>query len=1096
MSCHQQSQLLHGLGYGDTNSNDSASKIPIKYNVTKLKNYQNPATPEWIDPTYTLPYLGDTPLCVPEYTCGDGSNGERWCYPDIDETFFTSSLASDVTFSVNTKFKNYYSQSNDTQSFSCNPQYGWRSILGQSLYFVGQYDYISRHWMKDDSMDWCCNCAGAGNGGFHHADYSPILTKYRTLTGQSNLEYSVDNYTVTTADTPTQCCCSTNDGCCPSCGCNQGDLGCQCTEDYCVYKTYADTTTYTAYGNAAVSVDIYGNISGSCDSGSAGFCEGADPEVIDICLEKAAQDGFSGVLNANLNYTTLQQLWCEEMRTWWGCEGCRPPDVLDWDETTGTGHAEWHTTIYDYDGCGCIVNTRNVIQHEMTLGTYHFESHTYGVKNIILSQCPCDGYVPDWVEIAHQTWDFGATAMDWEIYGFNPSWSNTFVGTRTGEGSLEDSYSFNEIYEDLNKNILSQWDLGSDAQLPWQTNINKTKVPWVGRDCGMNVPILPYCDSTVTYTGEIVGGPAPEGIDRVWNPSHPNYCVCDNIYNPGDYCMYIANYGQWSTDGCGVPRATRWTNTLLANNLMDGAFCGQGWMYTMPCKSNANGPVQIKDECVYAMKYAEVVFSNGKQSYNLIRPCESDRWQISASHSNCISSSDAFPVITIGDAPNNILLDVPVAVYGIGDKDGVYNISAVGANTITLGSQIVSSSQFPYNPWNEAGSGWVGSIRWTGVPGICGQAGIVRAEVVDTGSVEITLDKATWLVNHDLIEVHESRLIGLNGLYDKIKMLDPYTIFISQSGVTQPVGTVAKGGFVKEPFSPPSDWNSTTPKYQLVSKKWNYNFRDIGEYYRLSSSYAYEIDQVKCDPNPCGLGYADCVPCTPTPIPTNPRLANLSCSIPQSVTTQSCETLTLKYNHCGATAIYYSPNSESFVSGSQNAGWFRPGIDGPVWDDKYETLWQGLPQQLMDDPLAPYVPCYCTAEYDPDTEEFIGYNCNTCQYLPDDGTCKTDQAEPCINYYPSVDQFEAICDIPPGAPTLMPGTIIGCGTTQPPKCTNKNICDAPFSPSDFPSEDTCNPYLVNVFSQPWVLVMRKSQCVCEDGRFAEQYQRNGIVCEN
>lgn len=658
MPCQPKNTIF--LEPGDIDNYDAeAAAVKIKYNTTRLKQYSS-SNPPWIPVESLPPPVQYTPFCVPDYKCGDGVNAQPWCWP-VDDTYYQPcATGSFPIYGVGgMHWHNCYSQSNDTGSALCLLR-GHKEVYGSGIW-LGRYGYTSRMLMKDDSMGWCCSCAGAGHGGFHKPDFTPDQTKYRTISADTTLEYNSDNYDFWTSPTPTECCCI-NDGtgdCCPDCGCAEGDDSCECTWGNCWTKTYTGTDTYTAYGTSTCTIDKYGNLHGSCTSGSSGWCAWAEgnPDYMYSCLANAAADGFAGVGAAESNYTSLIGMWCEGIRQWVGCEGCHYPDVLDWDDSTGTGHAEWHTTIHDTNGCGCIIASHDVIVFEMTLTQTSFDSTTYGINNIVTSGCPCDGYSPEWIVIATSHTDYGMTSMHAHNYGFNPSWSSAFRGTRDTEGSMADPYSPNEVYNDVVNNLLSTWDLGSTIQYPWQNDGAKTHGPWVCRDATGGAPSIGYCSSSNTYTGRICGAPAVEGIDRVWNPSAPVICVCDDPNDPGNYCQYTDHYGQWSTEGCGVPRATQWLDTFQANNFMDGAMVGSNFMYSMPCRNNSNGPSKISDDVIWACKTAEILIPT-IQEFAYARPCGSDRWQISSSGTNCIREfSESKVTIDVGEyggGPNYI----------------------------------------------------------------------------------------------------------------------------------------------------------------------------------------------------------------------------------------------------------------------------------------------------------------------------------------------------------------------------------------------------------------------------------------------------------
>ena len=1097
MPCQPKNIIF--LEPGDINNFDeAAAKVKIKYNRTQLKNYNtsSPPPPEWIDVESLPPPVQYTPFCVPDYQCGDGVNGLQWCWP-VDDTYYKPCLTGsfDIYGVGGMQWHNCYSQSNDTGSSLCLLR-GHKEVYASGIW-LGRKSYTSRELMKDDSFGWCCSCLGAGQGGFHKPDYAPDNVKYRTVNADATVEYSQDNYDVTIDPNQVECCCLNNGVDCG--GCSEGSDGCECTWGSCVYKNYTDTTTYTAFGSSTCTIDKYGNLHGSCTSGSSGWCHDDNPDYQYACLANAAADGFSGCGVADTNYTFLIGMWCAGIKTWVGCEGCHEPDVLSWDDSTGTGHAEWHVTIYDYDGCGCITNTRDEIQFEMTLTQTSFDSHTYGVNNIRTSVCPCDSYSPEWIEIANSHADYSATSTHASSFGFNPSWSNAFIGTRTSEGSLADPYTPDEVYDDVVNNLLSTWDLGSTIQYPWQNDGAKTKGPWVSRDATGGAPSIGYCSSSNTYTGRIIGAPAPEGLDKCWNPSAPVMCVCDDPNNPGNYCQYIDHYGQWSTDGCGVPRATQWLDTFQSNNIPDGAFVGTNFMYTMPCRDNSNGPSKISDDVIWACKTAEILMPN-IQEFAYSRPCGSDRWQVSSSGTNCIrgftGDTVTIDVGEYGGGPNYIQMG-NVSICGTGDRDGIYKVTGLGADTITVGDCLVSASSFPFNPYFNCGTGFIGQVKWKSVPGICGSASIDSIKIDDSGSAIITLTEGSWLISGDQVIVYGANgMTGVNGVQTLYMMDDDSTTFKLDGSTASGSLKLNSLPYIICPFTPDPKWAITDPQGNFMVKKWSYNFRDVGEYYRLLNSYPYEVDQMQCGdwPQPA---------CVPTPIPTNPRTNQ--CGLDQNVTTMSCVTMNLKLSQCKPNAIYFSPNIESFNDGSdvviaKNGGWFTAGPDGPYADSQYGTMWQAIAQQTIDDPLAPYVPCLCGPDVDPNTE-YVSYDCNACSYAQDDGTCQPDQngdqelGIPCIKHYPATNQYSAECTYPSGSPHLPPGINFGCATTPPANCTDKNVCSAPYAPADFPDGDTCNPYLVNVVEAPWLLMENKESCVCGGGTWADYYSRNGVTCQ-
>lgn len=1074
---------------------EDVAKIKQKVNVTKMKDYHTGSCGQWVSVYPTIEDPSSQPDCSPYsslsfpiYVCGnldDGcTNDSIFCTKDVDNSYFQPTPAGSGSFTVYTlaggAFTNNYSQSLTTGSAPCR-LLGFKNVYANKLW-QGRKSYCSRDLMKADSWDWCCLC------GFHDYDPTPDNTKYLTVTGESTLTYASDNYDVVIGTTPIACCCLVGVECCPSCGCTGGDTNCECSTGYCITKTYTGTTTVSAFGNATGHVDIYGNTSGTCSSGSSGGCSSGTPDDQYQCRKGLAEDGFSGVGIADADYTNIGFKWCSYIESF--SFGGNPPDVVTGDEATGTWHLEWHTTVNDYDGCGCVTATHNYILYSMDISEFHFEVHTYGIKNILLSSCPCDPFVPDWIELSHETIDWSCTGVSSEQYGFNPSWSNAFIGTRNSGGSLSDTYTANQVYSDV-VNLLSQWDMGNDKIYPWRNSSTKTKGPLVTRDETSAIPSTALCaPSTNTYTGRILGAPAPEGIDHVWNPSAKNYCVCDSLVQPGCFDFYPQTDGQWSDAGCEVPRATQWLNTFQSNNVPDGAFVMSNQFYTFPSTCNSNGPARIFDDAVWACKYAEVI--PPIQAYNWFRPCAADRFQITSSGTNCLISFSA-SVATIdtgfgGLTPNIINNFSPVAIMGTGLEDGIYQVASIGADTVTVGNCMMSASDFPYDPFFEDGTGWIGNLRWNSVHNLCGSQSIQSVDI-SASVATINFTDPQWLISGDQIIVDKCQ--GLTGINNSV-----FTVYMINNQNYRLVGSVVSGsyqgsGYAYSPFAPALTWNSVAPQMEFVSKKWSYNFHDVGEYYRVSGSIVFVGGESGCD----GV-----TPCYTPGFPPNPRTNQ--CGIDQTVTEMKCETIKLGQQFCRPNVVYYSPNatSESFAAGSKNAGWYRNGPDGPPCDSIYGTLWQAIPQRNMNDPLAPFVPCLCQADVDPDTSE-THYDCTICQYVQDDGTCQADEPGdpdfgiPCVHYYPHVDQFEARCAAPEGAPSLPPEAVIGCATTPPAACAGHAICTAPLAPQSFSEEESCNPYEVFVFEDPWILLQLEEACVCANGRFADNYARNGVQCQ-
>ena len=1098
---------MDSIGCGNQSVNPLAG-VKIKYNNTQMMDYHTATCHNFVPVFTTLPLSQNTPFCVPAYDCGDCTNDENWCFPNIDPSYFYSGDGTgSVSFEVAAIWNNTYSQSNDTMSFtSCNTL-GFKRVVASKAW-QGIHSFTSNVWGKPDFVDWCCD-------GCTKKEYDTTVdnTKYRTVSAWATWDVHGHNFpTHVPSGDPYECCTCIDSNCQP---CTCGDDGCPTcgTPDGCTCQCYTGTDAgYKDYGGAASStdtVDIYGNHTGTCASSSYGgdtysSCNG-DPDCIAAADAYLAGAVFGMMSEGNTNWIALISIFsgyaCGE-----GSLGV-PYSV----ESAGPG--SWtlkYQGTYDclnFSGCGCCTDDpvggtydRAIISItptdvDVVLNTVSIGGHFYD-----LDYCSDSGTHKEVFQKQHDHWSFSATTYDHtsdKVYNdYSPSsgYNNTHAHVE-----LSDPYTSQDTYNEIVK-LMATWDMGNDKVYPWRNSANKTIGPYVHYDEVASAPSIgQWCNtgSQPHYTGRIIGAPGPEGIDRIWNPTHPNWCVCDDPNSPGNFCIYIDSYGAWSTE-CEVPRATEWISWRDANQMADGAFVGAGFFWSMPCVDNSTGPVQlISDPILWGAKYSELIFP--RQSVNYFRPGGIDRIQPSASLSWCATGSSANTIELQTPMPN--FDSEPIIVAGVGGiDDGVYSANW-GGTTITLTGTVASGSWFPTPTMPYPGTGCVARLQWPGMTtGICGRLQVLTATRPSSSfpyTCSVELPGAYWFNNDKVTITNCNGGLNINGTWT-VTPIDAFHIVL-QGSQTKPDATYFGQGQIQNLFAPDWKWNDTSPKGDFQVLQWLYNYRDIGEWYRVTGSAVWNSGLAQsCCPSPgCGNSCPPTCDCPQPAVPTHPR--QNQCGLDENVATMSCDTTCLNYNVCAPMVAYFSPNygSESFSKdSSRNYGFQFPGMD-----TNYGSMWRGIFRQTIDDPYYVAPPCPCSPDTDPESL-ITTYDCSNCQWIMDDGTCQTDQPGdedlgiPCIKYFPHVPQYEARCEVPTGAPPLVLPAKMGCVTTANPDCINKTVCQAPQSPNTFPLVSACNAgiYLQYPYEYPWILLQLEESCVCADGRFADIYASNGINC--
>ena len=1030
---------------GSSNSNFGTK---IKYNITMMEDYSAPY--DWIEP-YPLAEQISSPDCSPYnagapdyFVCGDGMNDFLYCYPSLTQSLFKPCPTG--SFSVGNYF-NCYSQSNDTSSqLECVRNLGHKEVYASKLW-QGARSFTWSGYGVWDSFDWCCN--NCGWQGLQTGSAAIDNTKYLTKSGSSYHNVHTDFYDVEYYEPGGQFCCD------ESGFCECGTPGCGETNNIvCFTSTFTHDTDVGGTANAITTVDKYGNTTiATCNSSSHG-CEG---------------DGFCEAFRANMamamiggatNPTALLAEYCSTLEDLVIASG--QPDVIEGSVGGNSYHLEWHTDVeLCMSPCGIPGATTSELLYSMDITGTSFDLYTYGLQ-FRRNGCNNDDPVcSTWIQTSHKHIQYSATdySLTEDITGIGSYSLNQLYHGEVQE-SFSDPYTSDEVNEDVTT-LLATWDFGDDKVYPWKDALDVNTGPVVTRNEGMASPSIPLCITGNLYTGKIFGEPGPEGIDKIWDPTHKNYCTCESTIQPGCYAFYIKDWGAWSTS-CGVPRATQWLNSYESNNIPQGAFLSSNQFWTFPDTCNSAGPQKYMDDRLWGCKYAEIIFP--KQSFNYIRPCGIDRLQISSSTNRCIVSiTDDVVAIEPTATPFIQFTNTDkLLICGVTAYNGLWSGSRDSDYQITLHEpRIASASQFPAMPYDNCGTGMIAALRYPNMKqGLCGPVNIDGVTSgSDGGKITCSIDAQTYLITGDVVKI--SGALGatsINGNHTII-VTDDYLVitpYIVLNDVTGPLPAYSGGGTMYSAFAPDPVWNDIESKNDFTYKTWRNDFRAIGEYYRVFNLIAWNEGL----PNCAGDG-----PCTNVPpTPTMPK------AIPMK-----CTTTCIPSNPCSAVVAYFSPNSESFIA-SKNLGW--PAFSTVGIDSIYGSLWQGAVVQSMDDPYWQIPPCPCTHIVDIDLgiDEF---SCNG-SWTEDTGECLNDQLLPPVKYYAARDQFEARCAVPTDAPPLMPGVTMNSDST-PPSAYNT-----------FDEETNCLSLKTVVYAAPWYTLRLKENCNCQAGRFADNYTANGV----
>lgn len=1038
--CEKNASVYLG---GCTNQKKSSlDGISVKHNTTKVKNYASPASPLYIDP-YEQPEQDTAPDCSgyhsSVYTCGDFENGFVPCGLPL-----TTSLSySGSTFPVGTKYYNSYTVS-DTEkvSYSSCRSVGTKQVYANKTW-QGRYGYTSRMWGGIDSMTWCCNCQ------IHDYNPSPETVKYLAMEANSSKHihtvlYKNESQTIN------------GQVCCPNSEPPPNEI---CSDNVCVSWEYDRETDYRGEASNSTHVDKHGNFYVDTATSSSSGISDPDPEIEHALQEAFANDAWLMLDKANGNILFIRDFYCDLINT------MPPPDIQTGTDTSF--RAEWQDVNECYDQCGNLTSSETytflAIEVDLEAGT--FEKWTWG-KKPPKNHCTSDGTCHTIVQTSYEKYEYHSTSMLWN-YQATGIGSLSFDQNEQSsvQGILQTPYSLSEVQSTM-QSLLGEWDLGDDARLPWRIALD-LQGPLVSYDEGGAAPYVLETDSNIQYSGRLMGRPAPVGISPgVWNPEHKNYDYCESSdgFQPCDV-KYTETLGAWS-NSVGIPCASQWLTKWQINQMPGfGAWVGMNFFWTTPSTCNSTGPTAIYDDVVWGSKVA-IIIHHERKSYNYSKPCGDSRFQIAQGTDRCIASVAG---MTLTLEPNgsatNIRTGDKVFVGGTGTVDGIWTATKDSDYQITLNNCIVSASMLPSSPIENCGSGVVAKLRFQHLPpAICGRVDIVS--ITNTAPVVCTLAEPQFLTNSDKVIITGAEGASINGLWS-VEVNDPSTITLL--GSSAPGGAYkANAGQIYSPSAPDWRWNDDKSHREHRLLEFYLNQREAGEYARiLTHNDEWLSPGTDCEGNPCTL----------QDLPPNPRTGQASLGLDQDVFSMVCSTKCQKVTPCSPMVAYFSPNSESFPSTAVNYGFPTVAILDPSYGG---IKWFGTIVQTDTDYLWQAPPCPCS-------EDAGHYGCNE-PWRMDDGSCTDSE----FAFSP---QVEARGEPVEGSPALPNGVYIGCLTPSDIASgkTNGNICSSPAHDANANTK-TFDPIISYPPYHP--LFLRELGCVCSSGTFADNYMRDGVLCDD
>lgn len=686
----------------------------------------------------------------------------------------------------------------------------------------------------------------------------------------------------------------------------------------------------------------------------------------------------------------------------------------------------------------------------------------------------------DWaINVSRSNTGYTASlTLDYTYLDFAPGFCDTYDG---GESyhleysvtvMLTNPYTINDVLSDA-KSLSNTWNLADDAQYPWRTDENCFIAPHVSYSESPS-PVIPivaspdncsYTDpASASYNGSVLGAPLPAGYGQgsprgVWDFYHDNwyrrFCADDPTPHWAQAAETIGSF----TPSYLPANAPRWTPEILI-----GADVPYIW----------NQPFVLADATgVFLQKWCETIVE--RPSYDFARPYGYDKFLIDEDHVYQITSVSG-STVTLVNWDNSAVTSLPFTgadivgpVTGPSGR-GFYAVSAVGTNTVTLGTfKFLAPSDWTSQASDIDTSICFGKLRFPTCPGF---GNLLRATPIapSTYNASATYAKGDCVTDGgtDYVSLQDTNtghtpgssptywLAGAAMLYpttttiqtgEKIDLLAAGLSAIATNQtltrITDTIGAVAGFSYSSiatlKQICPNKLFDGTTtgqkyyfadnaPKGDFVWRQWTVNLAD--------SSYTHSEG-------------GSCLPRTP----------------------------------CQPQVLLCSPNGETFTNA------YSMSFPGTIHNGQ---LWLGQFEQWMVDPFyqAPHKPCGIV---DSTVDEPA-----TLAWSSDDGTCQADTVTPTLGG----DAYQKFYALAPfvEARLTKPSNYGNAENESPPDSPfNLNPAVAPPSTVTMANIETTLINAIRNDARPWGIYLRERSCVCAApptrADFAAIYETNRTDCD-
>ncbi|HEY3761571.1 MAG TPA: Ig domain-containing protein [Verrucomicrobiae bacterium] len=528
-----------------------------------------------------------------------------------------------------------------------------------------------------------------------------------------------------------------------------------------------------------------------------------------------------------------------------------------------------------------------------------------------------------------------------------------------------------------------------------------------------------YITQTPTYDGAVLGAPLPAGYENYFDFAQRDkrYCCADE--GDGSFavggCDFVSGQDvgtQNDNSGAQIPlNATKWTNnedSLLQLPFASVRYGGQVQAQT-GCDGIALPPDGIAPSVLTAVKYAEII--DLWPSQNFARPAGADKFIFDESEVYGCYDFDGTTLTPYVWSSNNIQ-----AASSVPDTSGIWGGAAVsGFGTITYNS---GTGKITFTRTMNLPTGWAsasgdtnycfGKLRYPNAPAILGRVSIKA--VVD--SLGHTPGSGSWTPTYQFGGAQPYFGMAIASPTESCDFYDASMNLLATQSCTRvddlhfTTSTAVVNAVYVMIHGNPAKWymDDAMPKGDFVTLQWLWDWRNNREYRRLN-------------------GMMDCGTQVLEPSGENYGFASFA-------QTQEC----LPYNPCSPRVAYFGFDEENFA----NAAWTQMPT-GFVLDERYGSLWQGMPVAMMTDILwqGPHKPFAIGEEL---TGGFNTPGTYNLSWNEDDGTCRanTFDGETYTAYYAHAPQVECLLSVPSDygygrneAPPSPPGDAESLGFISP-----------------------------------------------------------------